>query len=87
MSIRKVNFVHGEYYHIYNRGNSKQKIFHDTEDYLRFISLLYVANTTDKFNLYDVRILNDCAYIFSDVTDLSIFRSLYSYKRGLSKFC
>ncbi|MDQ5971820.1 MAG: Tnp protein [Patescibacteria group bacterium] len=54
MSIRKVNFVHGEYYHIYNRGNSKQKIFHDTEDYLRFISLLYVANTTDKFNLYDV---------------------------------
>jgi putative transposase len=54
MSIRKVNFVAGEYYHIYNRGNSKQKIFHDTEDYLRFISLLYIANTTDKFNLYDI---------------------------------
>mgnify|MGYP006354471133 CR=1 FL=1 len=33
MSIRKVNFVSGEYYHIYNRGNSKQKIFKDKEDY------------------------------------------------------
>ena len=31
MSIRKVNFVENEYYHIYNRGNSKQKIFLDIE--------------------------------------------------------
>jgi putative transposase len=54
MSIRKVNLVQGEYYHIYNRGNSKQKIFHDREDYLRFISLLYVSNTNESFNLYDL---------------------------------
>jgi putative transposase len=44
MSIRKVELVSGEYYHIYNRGNSKQKIFHDEEDYLRFIALLYACN-------------------------------------------
>ncbi|MEK7539289.1 MAG: transposase [Patescibacteria group bacterium] len=44
MSIRKVKLVSGEYYHIYNRGNSKQKIFLDKEDYLRFIGLLYACN-------------------------------------------
>jgi putative transposase len=44
MSIRKVKLVSGEYYHIYNRGNSKQKIFIDKNDYLRFISLLYACN-------------------------------------------
>jgi len=44
MSIRKVKLVPGEYYHIYNRGNSKQKIFIDKEDYLRFIGLLYACN-------------------------------------------
>jgi len=54
MSIRKINLVQGEYYHIYNRGNSKQKIFHDKEDYLRFISLLYISNTSESFNLYDL---------------------------------
>src|SRR3989338_5843267 len=54
MSLRKVNFVAGEYYHIYNRGNSKQKIFHDKEDYLRFIALLYISNTSESFNLYDL---------------------------------
>lgn len=54
MSIRKVNFVEGEYYHIYNRGNSKQKIFNDQEDYLRFVSLLYVSNTSQNFDLYEL---------------------------------
>jgi putative transposase len=44
MSIRKVKLVSGEYYHIYNRGNSKQKIFFDEEDRLRFIGLLYACN-------------------------------------------
>lgn len=63
MSIRKVKLVSGEYYHVYNRGNSKQKIFHDEEDYLRFIALLYacnqkcylkVGNLTKGQTLYDI---------------------------------
>lgn len=44
MSIRKVKLVSGENYHIYNRGNSKQKIFLDREDYLRLVGLLYACN-------------------------------------------
>lgn len=54
MSKRVIKLVGGEYYHIYNRGNSKQKIFNDPEDYLRFISLLYISNTNENFNLYDL---------------------------------
>ncbi|MFA5936297.1 MAG: transposase [Candidatus Paceibacterota bacterium] len=54
MSIRETDLVDGEYYHIYNRGNSKQKIFHDKEDYLRFISLLYISNSSESFNFYDL---------------------------------
>lgn len=54
MSIRKVSFAPGEFYHIYNRGNSKQKIFHDKEDYYHFIKLLYVSNNTEKFVIRDL---------------------------------
>src|SRR3989344_7979359 len=54
MSIRKVSFAPFEYYHIYNRGNSKQKIFNDKEDYLRFIFLLYISNSSASFNFYDL---------------------------------
>lgn len=52
MSIRKVNFVPKEFYHLYNRGNSKQIIFHDAEDYFRFISLLYACNSKNNFRIF-----------------------------------
>lgn len=54
MSLRKVNFVPGEYYHIYNRGNSKQKIFNDEKDYEHFIHLLYLSNTTRNVTVRDI---------------------------------
>ncbi len=51
MSIRKVELVSYEYYHVYNRGNSKQKIFLDKKDYLRFIGLLYACNQKDSLKI------------------------------------
>lgn len=53
MSVRKLTFVPGEYYHIYNRGNSKQQIFKTQRDYDRFLGLLYGTNTSDHFNYYN----------------------------------
>jgi len=55
MSLRKTPFVLGEYYHIYNRGNSKQKIFLSKKDYERFIALLYGTNTNERFNFFDLQ--------------------------------
>lgn len=52
MSIRKINFVQGEYFHIYNRGNGKRVIFKNYEDYDRFMGLIYACNQKDNFK-YD----------------------------------
>lgn len=49
MSQRKVNFVDGESYHVYNRGNNKREIFHDAEDYERFKKIIYLCNGTKVF--------------------------------------
>ena len=46
MTTRKEIFIEGEYYHIYNRGNSKQNIFFDDQDRDRFVKLLYLCNST-----------------------------------------
>jgi putative transposase len=43
---RNISFAPGEFYHIYNRGTDKRKIFLRAQDYLRFLSLLYIANST-----------------------------------------
>ena len=36
----KRNFVAGYYYHIYNRGANKNRVFKDKEDYLTFTDIL-----------------------------------------------
>ena len=53
MSYRKLSFAPGDYYHIYNRGNSKQNIFLDDADYERFTKLLYLCNSSKSVNFRD----------------------------------
>jgi REP element-mobilizing transposase RayT len=53
MSIRNTKLVSGEYFHIYNRGNNKNKIFLDEEDYDRFEKILYICNSRKNFNFRD----------------------------------
>ncbi len=43
----------GEYFHVYNRGNSKQKIFLDDEDYDRFMKLMFLSNSKQNINFRD----------------------------------
>lgn len=43
---RKFDFSVGEFYHIYNRGNSKSNIFLSNKDRSRFQRLLFVSNST-----------------------------------------
>jgi putative transposase len=40
-----------EFYHIYNRGTEKRKIFLTKSDYERFLTLLYLANNTESVDL------------------------------------
>ncbi len=47
MSQRKVDFAHNEFYHIYNRGNSKQTIFKNSGDYQRFQQMLFAMNAVE----------------------------------------
>ena len=49
MSNRETPLVSGEYFHVYNRGNSKQIIFLDDKDKDRFVKLLYLSNSKKPF--------------------------------------
>lgn len=48
MSQRKQIFAPGEFYHLYNRGTEKRKIFLDKQDYQHFLFLMYICNTTQS---------------------------------------
>jgi len=51
---RKVSFAPGEYFHIYNRGTEKIKIFNNTNDYQRFLESLYLFNSTKRIVLRSI---------------------------------
>ena len=47
--MRKVQFINGEYYHIYNRGVDKRQIFLDEEDHLKFLKSLKEFNNKSYY--------------------------------------
>ena len=71
MATRYYSFAEGEYYHVYNRGNSKQTIFKSESDFERFEKILYVANSPEPFklreldeiNVYDIKRPNTFVHI------------------------
>jgi putative transposase len=42
--MRKLQFAEGQFYHIYNRGVDKRKIFSDNSDYQRFLLSMWLMN-------------------------------------------
>lgn len=53
---RRFSFASGEFYHLYNRGTDKRVIFTDEEDYERFISLMFLCNSSRNIVYRDVPI-------------------------------
>ncbi|MDO8576064.1 MAG: transposase [bacterium] len=50
---RRVPFAYGEWYHCYNRGIDKRKVFQDEYDANRFLMALYLANGTEPVHLFN----------------------------------
>ncbi|MBI3305869.1 transposase [Candidatus Nomurabacteria bacterium] len=50
---RNIEFSIDEYYHLYNRGTDKRKIFTTSGEYSRFLILLYLCNGSIKVDIGD----------------------------------
>jgi len=52
---RNFNFAPGEFYHVYNRGVEKRKIFLKNSDYNRMMFLLYICNSKEPVHVQNYR--------------------------------
>src|SRR6266853_650766 len=48
---RPIEFSLGEYYHVYNRGSDKRRVFLSPRDYDRFVALLYMCNSPEPVHI------------------------------------
>jgi putative transposase len=59
--MRKIKFVNGGYYHIYNRGVDKRKIFLEGRDYVRFLRSMREFSRVDPIgSIYQYDYLRKC---------------------------
>jgi len=71
--IRKIPFIKGEIYHVYNRGVNKMKIFRTVSDYKKMMVYLYLCNSDTA-----VRMNN----IFRQIEQGKTLLNIYKINRG-----
>ena len=80
----------GEIYHIINRGNKRAKVFHNEEDYEKFIELMSEAKKTINVKLYSFVLMPNHFHLIiepNEAKDLSKYMQwlLTSYVRYYNK--
>jgi|SRR6185437_16008703 len=51
--MHKTPLIEGEYYHLYNRGVDKRRVFTNPTEYSRFLAYAYMLNTTEHISPSD----------------------------------
>jgi REP element-mobilizing transposase RayT len=78
-------FLPNTFYHAYNRGNRKEPIFLDEQDYIKFLQLIFRAEKNTSVLIYGYCLMPNHYHLLlrlgSDTNDLSRFfqRSMTSY--------
>lgn len=70
MPLRKIQFIPGEFYHIFNRGNAKQIIFYNDRDRYRFLQAMYLSNNSNSFLGISELEKNKSGYTLLEIRDI-----------------
>ena len=88
MPIRYIPFINGHFYHIFNRGVEKRRIFLDKREHRRFIdTLTYYRYQNDIWVLTNQRLIDSYkAHWFSHrmvTADLVNIQNILAHREGL----
>ncbi len=61
----------GLIYHVINRGNNKQTVFHDDEDYRRYLGIIYRYKRQLDFHLFAFCLMPNHVHLLIQVTETS----------------
>jgi putative transposase len=89
MPSRRTPFQAGNFYHIYNRGNNRQNIFFDRENYLHFLRLMreHLANNGVDILAYCLmpNHYHFLVYLQDDNLSAAMHRLSVAYTKGINK--
>ncbi|HIF00597.1 MAG TPA: transposase, partial [Fuerstia sp.] len=89
MPRRTTEFAVGEYYHVYNRGSRKQRIFFDRENYLFFLRKVRKYIVPDVANITSWCLLPNHYHLLLKLTSADFSKAMHrfsvSYSMALCK--
>ena len=78
--------VEGGLYHVITRGNDRQDIFHDDEDYLKFLSLLAIQKQEAGFFIYAYCLMTNHIHLLIERRGETVGRIMQRVLTGYSQW-
>ncbi len=78
--------VEGGLYHVITRGNDRQDIFHDNEDYLKFLSLLTIQKQKAGFFIYAYCLMTNHVHLLIERGQETVGRIMQRVLTGYSQW-
>lgn len=85
--MRSTPILSDMYYHVFNRGNQKQKIFLDTSDYSRFLFLILHFQSPVTFDHLGRHVIHYAKHRSFKVSDKDVQRIISDRHIELLNFC
>ncbi len=67
---------HGAFYHVITRGNQRQKIFKDKQDYIRYLAILSDYKERYKYFLYAYVLMNNHVHLLIQTQETPLSKIL-----------
>jgi putative transposase len=89
MPSRRVPFQAGNFYHVYNRGNNRQNIFFDRDNYLHFLHLMREHLVNNRVDILAYCLMPNhyhlLVYLQDDNLSAAMHRLSVVYTKGINK--
>jgi putative transposase len=76
----------GAFYHVITRGNQRQKIFKDKDDFLKYLETLSNYKTRYKYFLYAYILMNNHAHLLAETQEIALSKILQGINQSYTTY-
>jgi REP-associated tyrosine transposase len=76
----------GAFYHVITRGNQRQKVFKDKDDFLKYLEILSNYKTRYKYFLYAYTLLNNHIHLLAETQEIPLSKILQGINQSYTTY-
>jgi len=76
----------GAFYHVITRGNQRQKVFKDSDDFLKYLEILSNYKTQYKYFLYVYVLMNNHVHLLIETQEIPLSKILHGINQSYTTY-